>query len=195
MVELERLITDACIARGVLIVVTSVLANSNILRSGSVVAERADADRCVLKSSRADNHCAVAYGRISVTAGIAKEGAFPYGRVERTGGVAFQRLIPNGCVIAPTGIAIESKRTRRCVEARGIIEQRCVSIGGVTKTAYIAVKGRASSGRVGAAICVVKEGTITHGRVVEATVETGKRSVALSRIAVAQVSVRSATHW
>ena len=61
LVELERLITDARVARGVLIVVTSVLANGDILRAGGVVAERADADGCVLKSSRADNHCAVAY--------------------------------------------------------------------------------------------------------------------------------------
>ena len=118
----ERLVTDARVARGVLIVVTSVLANGDILRAGGVVAERADADRCILKSSRADNHCAVAYGRISVTAGIANEGAFTHRRVERAGGVAFQRLIPNGCVIAPTGVAIKSKRTRRCVEAGGIID-------------------------------------------------------------------------
>ena len=107
MIAEKSFITDTSITCGALVIIAGVLADRYVLRTCGVVAERAYSDGCVLKSSRADNHCAVAYGRISVTAGIAKQGAFPYGRVERTGGVTLERLIPNGCVVAATAITEE----------------------------------------------------------------------------------------
>ena len=89
MIVQERLITDPGIIRGGSVVITSILPDGNICRSSRVVAKRTDAHRCVLKSSAADNHRTITDGCISVTTGIASQGAFTYGGVERAGGVTF----------------------------------------------------------------------------------------------------------
>jgi hypothetical protein len=139
MIAEKSFITDTSITCGALVIIAGVLADRYVLRTCGVVAERAYSDGCVLKSSRADNHCAVAYGRISVTAGIAKEGAFPYGRVERTGGVTFKGLVSHTGVVAAGCIATQGKGTGGGVETGGVVDERSVSIGGVAEPAHIAI--------------------------------------------------------
>ena len=110
-----------------MIVITSVLTNGNIAKSGGVIAERADADSCVLGPGCANSHGAFTDGCISIASRVAEERPVAECIVEAGSGVAIEGLKAKRVVVDSSGVAKQRLRTGGCVVVAAYAVDGCVA--------------------------------------------------------------------